>query len=147
MTFTSGLPRTVAAAAIVDDFDNPQLLLTARRVGPSAAAGRWEFPGGKVEPGETVAEAVHRELEEELGVAIVLGNPVRGPLLDDAWPISDRFVLRIWWARIVSGVPAPRGEHDQVQLLPRDQWLTVDWLDADLPVVQELLLASNKPAG
>ena len=57
-------PVLVVAAAIVDHLDNPRELFAARRSVPPALAGRWELPGGKVEPGETPLQALEREIEE-----------------------------------------------------------------------------------
>ncbi|MFZ2502533.1 MAG: NUDIX domain-containing protein, partial [Nocardioides sp.] len=58
--------RLVVGAAII----RSGRVLAARRVAPAEAAGRWEFPGGKVEPGESPAEAVCREVAEELGCQV-----------------------------------------------------------------------------
>src|SRR5690625_7316137 len=63
-------PALVAAAAIVDDLRRPQALLAARRSAPKSLTGRWEFPGGKVEDGESDEAALHREIREELGVDV-----------------------------------------------------------------------------
>jgi len=90
-------PVLVVAAAIVDDLDAPRELLTARRTVPASLAGRFEFPGGKVDPGETPEEALHREIREELGVELALGPELVGPS-DGAWRLSDVYVMRLWLA-------------------------------------------------
>jgi 8-oxo-dGTP diphosphatase len=134
----------VVAAALVDDLAAPGALLAARRRSPVSLAGRWEFPGGKVEPGESPEDAVHREIREELGVAVELGEELAGPD-DGAWWLSDRYVMRLWLARVTAGEPRPLVEHDDLRWLPRGQWLTVPWLDADVRIV-EALAAATDPA-
>jgi 8-oxo-dGTP diphosphatase len=129
--------RLVVAAAVVDDLAAPRALLAARRTRPLHLAGRWEFPGGKVDPGETPVEALHRELCEELGVRVELGGEIAGPE-DGAWVITDRHVMRLWLARIVEGDPQPLVEHDALSWLAPGEWLSVPWLDADVPIVEEL---------
>lgn len=130
-------PVLVVAAAIVDDLDAPTTLLAARRRSPVSLAGRWEFPGGKVEPGETPEEAVHRELREELGVDVRLGAELVGPD-DGAWVLTERYTMRLWRAVVVAGTPEPLVEHDELRALPVGDWLTVPWLDADVRIVEEL---------
>ena len=76
--------RIVVGAAIVHD----GRLLAARRSAPADLAGGWELPGGKVEPGESEADALVRECREELGVAVVVGERVPGE-----WPLRDDLVL------------------------------------------------------
>lgn len=131
------LRRLVVAAAIVDDLESPRLLLSARRTRPLHLSGRWEFPGGKVDPGETPEEALHRELHEELGVRVELGAELAGPE-HGTWVITDRHVMRLWFARIVEGDPQPLVEHDELAWLGPGEWLDVPWLDADVPIVEEL---------
>jgi 8-oxo-dGTP diphosphatase len=127
----------VVGAAIVDDLDAPTTLLAARRVHPPQLAGGWELPGGKVEPGEDPQVALHRELAEELGVRVLLGPEVRSP--DGAgWPIPPVHRMRVWLVRIVAGHPAPMAEHDAVRVLGPGEWLDVEWLPADVPVVRAL---------
>lgn len=130
-------PVLVVAAAVVDDLDDPRSLLGARRARPTSLAGRYEFPGGKVEPGETPEEALHRELREELGVRVALGVELVGPD-DGVWRLSERYVMRLWFAEVLDGVPAPLVEHDELRWLPPGQWLDVPWLDADVRIVERL---------
>ena len=54
----------------MDSLAEPSMLLVARRSAPEQLAGLWEFPGGKVEPGEQCEAALHRELREELGIGV-----------------------------------------------------------------------------
>ena len=133
-------PSLVVAAALVDDLDDPQLLLAGRRATPASLAGRWEFPGGKVDPGESPEEALHRELREELGVRVGLGPELVGPD-GGAWRLSEHYEMRLWLAEVASGIPEPLVEHDELRWLPAGQWLEVPWLDADIRIVTALLAA------
>ncbi|MBO0608204.1 (deoxy)nucleoside triphosphate pyrophosphohydrolase [Myceligenerans salitolerans] len=130
-------PILVVAAALVDDLDRPARLLAARRTRPEALAGRWEFPGGKVDPGESPPEALHRELREELGVAVRLGREVVGPD-DGCWPLTDRYRMRLWLGRITEGRPEPLEDHDVLRWLTRAELGDVDWIEGDLPIVAAL---------
>lgn len=134
-------PVLVVAAAIVDDLDDPRELLAARRVTPARLAGRWEFPGGKVEGHESVEDALHREIREELGVRIGLGDELLGPD-DGRWRLSDDYVMRIWFAEIIEGTPEPLVEHDELRWLGLHQWYDVPWLDADVRIVERLVAVS-----
>ncbi|GEL46565.1 (deoxy)nucleoside triphosphate pyrophosphohydrolase [Cellulomonas hominis] len=135
-------PVLVVAAALVDDLDAPTALLAARRRQPVSLAGRWEFPGGKVEPGEDPEAALHREIREELGVGLTLGTELPGPD-DGCWRLSDRYVMRLWLAAVAEGEPEPLVEHDALLWLPRGEWLTVPWLDADVRIVSALAAATE----
>jgi len=132
----------VVAGALVDDLDAPTALLAARRRSPVSLAGRWEFPGGKVEPGEEPEAALHRELREELGVEVALGPELPGPD-HGAWHLSDRYEMRLWLATVAQGTPEPLVEHDALLWLPRGEWLTVPWLDADVRIVTALAAATD----
>ncbi|WP_345507413.1 (deoxy)nucleoside triphosphate pyrophosphohydrolase [Terrabacter aeriphilus] len=130
--------RLVVGAALVDDLDAPTRLLSARRTEPSALAGGWELPGGKVDEGETPEAALHRELLEELGVRVRLGDPVPGPRPAGTWPLGDRFEMLVWLAQVVDGTPEPLEDHDELRWLHRDDLRAVPWLPADLPIVEQL---------
>jgi 8-oxo-dGTP diphosphatase len=115
----------VVGVAIVHD----GRVLAARRSYPVEAAGRWEFPGGKVDDGETPDDAVVREVAEELGCLVAVTD-----WLDPEVRIRDGLVLRVATAALVDGEPIPRhGEHDAVRWLRPDQLERVDWLAADRP--------------
>lgn len=129
--------KLVVAAAIVDDLSAPSMLLGARRSRPEHLVGMWEFPGGKVDPGETPEEALHRELCEELGVKVELGGEVVGPD-DGGWIITDRHVMRLWFAQVREGTPEPLVEHDLVRWLAPEEWDSVPWLPGDVRIVEAL---------
>jgi 8-oxo-dGTP diphosphatase len=133
-----GDQATVVAAAIVDDLVSPQRLLAASRSTPERLRGRWEFPGGKVDGDETPVQALHRELEEELGVRVRLGRELVGPE-DGAWRITPRHLMRLWLAVVVSGEPTPLAEHEEIRWLGPGEWLSVAWLDGDVRIVEALL--------
>ena len=121
--------RVVVAAAV----ERHGRLLSARRTRPESLAGRWELPGGKVEPGEDPAAALVRELREELAVDVRVVGWVPGPLEGD-WPLDDACVLRVLRARVERGEPDPDPgvAHDEVRWLAPREVGAVDWLEADL---------------
>ena len=124
--------KRVVGAAIV----RHGCVLAARRTAPVAAAGRWEFPGGKVEPGETAEAALVRELDEELGCAV----EVTGWLAESVQfgqSMGDTQVLTVALARLVDGEPVPV-EHDQLRWLAPEELGDVDWLEPDRPFLGEL---------
>lgn len=125
----------------MDSLAGPAALLVARRSAPEHLAGMWEFPGGKVEPGEEPETALVRELEEELGIGVRLGSelPAEKP---DGWPLNDRASMRVWFAEVTRGEPLPLEDHDElrwVDLQDREAVLGLPWIPADYPIVHALL--------
>jgi 8-oxo-dGTP diphosphatase len=123
-------PRVIVAAAIID----AGRVLACERSAPPEAAGRWEFPGGKVEPGENDKQALARECVEELGVRVEVGARI-GP---DVPLAHGRAVLRVFAVTLVDGDRPRALEHRSMRWLAADELDTVPWLPADQPIVAEL---------
>jgi 8-oxo-dGTP diphosphatase len=133
--------RIVVVGAALFDGDR---LLAARRSAPPELAGRWELPGGKVEPGESPEAALVRELREELGVETEAVERVPGE-----WPLRPPYVLHVWTARLRPGSadPKPLQDHDELRwLAPAEIW-SVDWLDQDVAAVRQLGIRPEGGAG
>ena len=132
--------RLVVGALVVDDLQRPMRVLTARRSSPPV--GRWEFPGGKTESGETPQVALARELQEELQVVADVGTRLDPPG-GGRWPISAALEMELWWCTLQDDV-VPGDSHDEVRWVTSDEMEDFDWLEADrdaLPLVGAVLLS------
>lgn len=132
------LVAVVGAALIRDD---PPSVLASRRTEPPRLAGLWEFPGGKVEPGESDEQALVREIREELGLEISVGRRLGGDL-----PIGAAAVLRVYLCRVLAG-KLTLVDHDEHRWLTAAALDDIPWIPVDLPLVAELrVLLSPPPA-
>lgn len=121
-------PALVVAGALVE---NGRLLL-ARRAFPPELAGLWELPGGKVDPGETPEDALVRELREELGIEVTVGEPVG---VDVA--LSASLTLRAYAVTRFSGT-ATALEHEALRWVDAADLHGVDLVPADAAWLPDL---------
>ena len=122
----------VGAALLRTGDDGVRRVLSSRRTEPPRLAGLWEFPGGKVDPGESDEQALLRELREELAVEAEVGQRLGADVL-----IGETGVLRVYVCRLHAGEPALI-DHDEHRWLAADELLDVDWIPVDLPLVEDL---------
>ena len=123
----------VVAAVICDSIENKtKIFATARGYGDFK--GGWEFPGGKIEPGETPQQALKREIQEELETEINVGE-----LIDTVEYDYPTFHLSMdcFWCQVVSG-ELKLLEAEAAKWLTKDQLDTVDWLPADITLIDKI---------
>lgn len=114
-------------------------VLCALRGGDGPIAGFWEFPGGKVEPGESEPEALRREIEEELDCEVSVGDPITTTRL----PVpAGTLVLTTYHCTIVAGEPRPL-EHRELRWLRPSELRTLTWAPADIEAVH--IIAGTTP--
>jgi 8-oxo-dGTP diphosphatase len=125
------LPIEVVGAVIMDG----DQVLCALRSPTMPQAGLWEFPGGKIDPGESPETALVREIDEELGCRIEVG----GLVADCTYPYPHVTVrLRTYRARIISGRPHPT-EHEKLAWYRFAELPMLEWAPADLPTIEALV--------
>lgn len=124
-------PLRVVAAVIVR---NGRILACRRNPGRSAG-GKWEFPGGKVEHGELPEEALVREIHEELGVDIEVGDLIHRATTSTE---SARVDLSSYEAQLTGTMPTHSTDHDILRWMPVDHLRRLSWAAPDLPVVELL---------
>jgi mutator protein MutT len=117
--------------------DDGRLLIT-QRLADDTLGGYWEFPGGKVDPGEDLAAAVHRELKEEIGVEAEIGPEIHRIV----HPYPDRDVrLHFFSARILSGEPQ-KLEVADLRWVTVAELLNYQFPEADRPLLDQLRAGS-----
>lgn len=128
------LPRReidVVGAVIVRD----GLVLCAQRGPDGSLAGKWEFPGGKVEHGESGRPALEREIDEELQCVVEVGEEIATTRYDDGRVVV---VLTTYWCRLVAGTPQLT-EHTSLRWVAPNELRGLDWAPADVPAVEQVV--------
>jgi len=97
---------------------------------------KWEFPGGKLEPGETLAACLKREIKEELGLAIAIREQL--PASQHTYSPTKEICLHPFICTIQAGVIYLK-EHKQIAWFTLNELKTLDWAEADIPVLKHYL--------
>lgn len=126
----------VVAAIICDDFNNKTKVFATQR-GYGEYKGWWEFPGGKIESGETPQEALMREIREELTVNITVGSLIK--TIEYDYP-NFHLSMDCFWAEVESGNLELK-EAEAARWLTKEELDDVEWLPAD-----EILIDAIKEA-
>ena len=123
----------VVAAVICDDINKKRKIFATAR-GYGELKGRWEFPGGKIEEGESPQEALMREIDEELETEISVGA-----LIDTIEYDYPEFHLSMdcFWAEVAEGELVLK-EHEAAKWLSREELDSVDWLPADITIIEQI---------
>ncbi len=125
--------RVVAAVIrAVNESGEPIIFATQRGYGEFKDG--WEFPGGKIEPGETPQEAVRREIMEELAAEITVGEWI--DTIEYDYP-EFHLSMDCFWCEIANGKPVLK-EHEAARWLTRVQLDEVDWLPADRTIIKKV---------
>jgi 8-oxo-dGTP diphosphatase len=114
--------------------------LAARRKYPEALCGFWEFPGGKIDPGEDPEHAIKREIREELGVEVT----VKYQLPSTAFKYPDKTVLLIPFVCESGSGPFISLEHEEIRWMDKTDAQLLDWLPADIEILRNYLTSARK---
>jgi len=121
---------TVVAAIIEDEHGN---YLACKRAPHKQAAGKWEFPGGKPEGGESLENALVREIDEELGVQIKVVRQFDRTT-------TGEIDLVCFVAELTGEKPTQSTDHSELRWVPENELSKLDWAEPDIPALKKLLI-------
>lgn len=122
----------VVGAAVVRD----GLVLCAQRGQTGSLPGMWEFPGGKIEPGESARDALIREIDEELKCSVLVGEEINTTLHEYDFAVIS---LTTFFCELIAGEPTLM-EHEAVAWMSPENLFDLDWAPADIPAVESIIL-------
>jgi len=135
ISYLSGHKRQVAAAVIEKD----SKILIARRKKKDTLGGLWEFPGGKVEPGETAETCLKREIKEELSIDTEIGGLISSSVFRYCLIPIELLAYRV---KYLSG-DIKANEHDEIKWVLTDDLNNYDFVNADRPIIEAVLKAKK----
>ena len=124
----------VVAAVIKATNDNGEKIIFATERGYGEFKGGWEFPGGKIEPGETPQQALCREIMEELDTKIQVGDLI--DTIEYDYP-AFHLSMDCFWCEVVLGNLVLK-EHEAARWLTSDELDSVEWLPADVTLIDKI---------
>ncbi len=127
------MAKTITVVGAV--FSTEDAVLAFRRSPGRSAGGKWEFPGGKVEPDESPQDALRREISEELGLDISVGR-----LIDrSSTLVGDKVIDLACYFVSADEYPSDSSDHDKITWQPYEAIRDLDWAKPDLPTIEALL--------
>lgn len=126
------MAKTITVVGAV--FTSNDGVLAFRRSAGKAAAGKWEFPGGKVEANESPTQALQREILEELGIEIQVGQ-----LIDRSSTVVGENTIDLACYHVESAsFPSASSDHDSIVWQPLSSLRELDWAEPDWPTIAKL---------
>jgi 8-oxo-dGTP diphosphatase len=110
-------------------------ILVAKRRQKDSLPGKWEFPGGKIEPGETPEECLRRELEEEFAILAEIGEFICCSSFHYPHLSIELLAYKAKHRRGIFELKA----HDEIRWVTKEELIEIDFSDADLPIVQRIM--------
>lgn len=130
--------RVVGAVFTRERAESGELeVLAFRRASHKDAGGLWEFAGGKIEPGETPEDALAREITEELGITVSVGELVR---TSEIWVAerSRHVTLSCFFVTAIGDLPTQSTDHDEMRWMLVSELHVLNWIAPDVPIVEAL---------
>jgi 8-oxo-dGTP diphosphatase len=132
------LPHKRIGVAVIWN-QSGQILIDKRKAG-GTMGGLWEFPGGKIEPGETVAECIVREIREELAIEIAVGEQLIS--IEHTYP-TFQLTLVVHHCQHISGIPQPI-ESDEIRWVNISDLPSYQFPAANLAIIQAIQLGNRE---
>lgn len=134
------IKKTVHVVGAIIENDQQEILCALR--GPEMTLPNyWEFPGGKIEKGESKEEALKREIKEELGCVIEVFEHI-----EDTTYEYEKVIVRLetFMAKVISGIPVV-SEHAEIKWVSKEDLQSLNWAPADIPAIEKLTnIITNK---